>query len=59
MKLTRLLTLAFILLTGFLFSTCSEKPTAPEEPTPVQKIAFRSTRDGNSEIYVMNTDGSK
>ena len=25
---------------------------------PLQKIAFASDRDGNNEIYVMNSDGS-
>ena len=29
-----------------------------QQPTTHQKIAFLSTRDGSSEIYVMNTDGS-
>ena len=41
-------------------------PTNPPEPTPTQvvlgvvegTIAFRSDRDGNDEIYVMNGDGS-
>ena len=42
-------------------------PTATPTPTPVpvpvpvpviQRIAFRSDRDGNWEIYVMDKDGS-
>ena len=36
-------------------------PTTPPQPTPFgggQHIAFVSTRDGNEEIYVMNTDGT-
>ena len=59
MKLTKFLTLILIVSIGFLFNTCSKKPTAPEEPKSVQKIAFRSDRDGNSDIYIMNIDGSE
>jgi len=33
-------------------------PTFPPRTTPSGLIAFESTRDGNSEIYVMNADGS-
>ena len=30
----------------------------PGDTTPPNKIIFRSERDGNSEIYIMNADGS-
>jgi Tol biopolymer transport system component len=33
-------------------------PTFPSRTTPTGLIVFESTRDGNSEIYVMNADGS-
>jgi TolB protein len=37
----------------------NELPAAPAEICPVGgQIAFHSTRDGNSEIYVMNDDGT-
>jgi len=32
--------------------------SAPFDVTPAGRIAFASTRDGNSEIYVMNADGT-
>ena len=38
--------------------SCSDEPTAPENVTPPYKIAFLSARDGNNEIYVMNSDGT-
>jgi len=30
----------------------------PTRPLPTGRIAFRSTRDGNREVYVMNADGT-
>ena len=43
-----------VALTGLLvvFSGCMAKPA------PSGRIAFNSYRDGNSEIYVINADGS-
>ena len=36
-----------------------ESPSTPSPtPTPVAQIAFTSKRDGNYEVYVMNSDGS-
>ena len=52
---------AAALLASALVSSCSDKSTEPEPP-PVEKtlkIAFISARDGNSEIYVMNADGTE
>jgi serine/threonine protein kinase len=51
--------------------TATEEPTVTEEPTataeatevvvaaPLDKIVFTSERDGNAEIYIMNSDGSE
>ena len=36
----------------------ADTPTPPPYRLQATKIAFVSTRDGNSEIYVMNPDGS-
>jgi hypothetical protein len=42
----------FALLVGLLVVLASQTSAAD------MKIAFTSDRDGNSEIYVMNTDGT-
>ena len=39
----------------FGFSVCQVSGQAPTHP----KIAFNSTRDGNTEIYMMDTDGKQ
>jgi hypothetical protein len=49
-----------------LFLVCLAAPVAgcggggedKEPPSATDKIAFASDRDGNIEVYVMNTDGS-
>jgi Tol biopolymer transport system component len=38
--------------------TTTPSPTPAPPPRHVNKIAFVSRRDGNSEIYTMNADGS-
>jgi biopolymer transport protein ExbD len=47
----------------FCFTACTIFKTAIEvtvpEATTKSKIAFNSNRDGNSEIYIMNIDGSE
>lgn len=50
-----------VMLASAIFASCSDDSTEPEIP-PVEKtlkIAFISSRDGNSEIYVMNADGTE
>ena len=49
----RLLVAAFLLCCSMVIQT----PAAPQFPAN-GKIAFTSDRDGNSEIYLMNADGS-
>jgi RHS repeat-associated protein len=39
-------------------SSASSKAAVPVMPQSGSKVAFASTRDGNSQIYLMNTDGS-
>lgn len=42
-------------------NTPTPDPTETSEPTPIgggSRIAFTSNRDGNFEIYIMNSDGS-
>src|SRR5262245_61127864 len=41
-------------------ATGGSKATQPNPPNPPgqEKIAYVSTRDGNTDIYTMNTDGS-
>jgi TolB protein len=41
---------------GILLAVYGQVPMA--SPTPTTRIAFQSNRDGNSEIYVMNVDGT-
>jgi Tol biopolymer transport system component len=52
--------LLFVGLAGLLVTACSKKnnPTAPKTPAKIRQIALWSSRDGRSEIYVMNTDGT-
>ena len=53
------LILLYVMLTGFACGGGGEEETATPTPGPAQnKIAFRSFRDGNYEIYVMGADGS-
>ena len=44
-------TIGVLLLFGSISAVCAKAPTSG-------KIVFTSTRDGNSEIYIMNPDGS-
>ena len=55
MKTTRLLVLAIPIL---LVLNVSVYPLFAQAP-PTPKILFTSLRDGNSEIYIMNLDGSE
>lgn len=50
------ITVAAVSLLAGASSAAAEPAIA--QATPTGKIAFTSTRDGNSEIYVMNADGS-
>jgi TolB protein len=47
----------------FIFTACTTPKIATETKTSEvivkNKIAFRSERDGNPEIYIMNVDGSE
>jgi Tol biopolymer transport system component len=58
--LTRLLfVLAYVLLPPLIVGCSSDKPLSPRLPPPSSdKVAFVSTRDGNSEIYTVNIDGT-
>ena len=47
--------LCWIAFTLLCLSICPVSAQAPTRP----KIVFTATRDGNAEIYVMNTDGSE
>ena len=55
MKMTRLLVFAISILLEHNISAPSLFAQAPTSP----KILFTSLRDGNSEIYIMNSDGSE
>ena len=55
MKTTRLL--GFVILTLLTLNVCVCPLFAKAPTTP--KILFTSARDGNSEIYIMNPDGSE
>jgi Tol biopolymer transport system component len=55
MKKVLYIIIAVILLTGIMFSLV---PASAAPRIEMGKIAFSSTRDGNSEIYVMNPDGT-
>ncbi len=50
-----------VMLASAIFASCSDDSTEPEPPLVEKtlKIAFISSRDGNSEIYVMNADGTE
>ena len=52
MRLTFFFSLSLILVFSNLFSVRAEPPMRA-------KIVFTATRDGNAEIYMMNTDGSE
>ena len=52
MRLSVLLSTGLVLIFSNLLNIWAEAPTRP-------KIVFTATRDGNAEIYVMNTDGSE
>ena len=47
-----------LVTTNTLLADVSGTNTLVLDPTPDSKIAFRSDRDGNAEIYVMDADGS-
>ena len=56
-----LLVLLVITLSSFFFVSCFGVPDGTEGKSKGEgedKIAFASGRDGDPEIYVMNTDGS-
>ncbi len=54
-KNLRVLTLFVVLVIAIiLIVSC-----VPEKPSIRSRIAFISGRDGNAEIYVMNSDGSQ
>ena len=47
-----------LLTTAFIVSVCAQMQMAADGYAATQaKIVFSSTRDGNSEIYVMDSDG--
>jgi Tol biopolymer transport system component len=52
----------FLIIIAFLVSGCSQQPDISDQITasyePVPGIAFVSARDGNSEIYLVQPDGS-
>ena len=49
-----------VMLASAIFASCSDNSTEPAPPVQkTLKIAFISSRDGNSEIYVMNADGTE
>lgn len=54
-KNLRVLTLLVVLVTAIILISCC----VPEKPSIRSRIAFISGRDGNDEIYVMNSDGSQ
>ncbi len=57
----RKLTTIFLVLLGLLtFGVCScdSNNKGASSTLPLEKIAFLSGRDGNSEIYIMSSDGS-
>ena len=55
MKRLHLCLLCWTAFTLLCLSICPVSAQAPTRP----KIVFTTTRDGNAEIYVMNTDGSE
>ena len=55
MKMTRLL--GFVILNLFVLTVSVPLLFAKAPTTP--KILFTSTRDGNSEVYIMNPDGTE
>jgi Tol biopolymer transport system component len=59
----RLFNLVLIVVLVFIFTACTIPKTAAETTaavtTAIGKIAYISYRDGNSEIYIMNVDGSE
>jgi len=54
----RLLFIMGLLVTLLACSTFQPSPTPPIVESP-RKIAFVSERDGNPEVYIMNSDGSE
>jgi Tol biopolymer transport system component len=50
---------ALLAFLGAIVMTAAGSSAAPVSPDDFAKIAFVSTRDGTSEIYVMNGDGTK
>ena len=60
MRLKYLTTLAVVLavIISVGFYGCKKEEPQEEELLKQTKIAFASERDGNSEIYIMNVDGS-
>lgn len=54
-KNLRVLTLFVVLMTAIILISCC----VPEKPSIRSCIAFISGRDGNDEIYVMDSDGSE
>src|SRR5256714_15455441 len=63
----RLKTAGALCIAAALAAGCTDEPTRPRVPlkpsaqvaAAASRIAFVSYRDGNSEIYIMNADGSE
>lgn len=54
-----ILVLAYVLLPPLIVGCGSDKPLSPRLPPPgSDNVAFVSARDGNSEIYTVNIDGT-
>ncbi len=47
-----------VMLVAMGLVSCSDDPASPPEGAEFYRIAFVSDRDGNSEIYVVNSDGT-
>ncbi|MFT3891013.1 MAG: hypothetical protein QM730_05215 [Anaerolineales bacterium] len=60
-NICKYLTSLLLILTSTACQPTKNSATASITNTPViaQKIAFVSARDGNAEVYVMNSDGSE
>jgi len=66
-SMSRFKTAGALCIAAALAAGCTDEPTRPRVPlkpsaqvaAAASRIAFVSYRDGNSEIYVMNADGSE